>query len=90
MVEGWYDALHEAELILQGKKLIPYWRPGDNRDLNLKRVFFEPREFDLVLWVQGSAAVPYLEDGPSTSAETWRQLQRLFNGQLGLFAIWFN
>lgn len=90
MVEGWHEALDEAELILQGKKLIPYWRPGDNRDLNLKRVFFEPREFDLVLWVQGSAAVPYLEDGPSTSAEKWRQLQRLFGGQLGLFAIWFN
>lgn len=90
MVEGWHEALDEAELILQGKKLIPYWRVGDNRDLNLKRVFFEPREFDLVLWVQGSAAVPYLEDGPSTSAEKWRQLQRLFNGQLGLFAIWFN
>lgn len=90
MVEGWHDALDEAELILEGKKLIPYWRIGDNRDLNLKRVFFEPREFDLVMWVQGSAAVPYLEDGPSTSAETWRQLQRLFGGQLGLFAIWFN
>jgi hypothetical protein len=90
MVEGWHDALDEAELILNGKKLIPYWRVGDNRDLNLKRVFFEPREFDLVMWVQGSAAVPYLEDGPSTSAETWRQLQRLFGGQLGLFAIWFN
>lgn len=90
MIDEWHAVLDESEAILQGKKLIPYWRPGDNRDLNLKRVFFEPQTFDLVLWVQGSAAVPYLEDGPSTSPAMWNRVQRVFGGQLGMFAIWFN
>lgn len=90
MIDEWHAVLDESEAILQGKKLIPYWRPGDNRDLNLKRVFFEPQTFDLVLWIQGSAAVPYLEKGPSTSPEMWNRVQRVFGGQLGMFAIWFN
>ena len=90
MIDEWHAVLDESEAILPGKKLIPYWRPGDNRDLNLKRVFFEPQMFDLVLWVQGSAAVPYLERGPSTSPELWNRVQRVFGGQLGMFAIWFN
>lgn len=90
MIDEWHAVLDESEAILQGKKLIPYWRPGDNRDLNLKRVFFEPQTFDLVLWVQGSAAVPYLEEGPSTSPAMWNRVQRVFGGQLGMFAIWFN
>lgn len=90
MIGEWHAVLDEAEAILQGKKLIPYWRPGDNRDLNLKRVFFEPQTFDLVLWIQGSAAVPYLEEGPSTSPVMWNRVQRVFGGQLGMFAIWFN
>jgi hypothetical protein len=56
----------------------------------LKRVFFEPQTFDLVLWIQGSAAVPYLEEGPSTSPAMWNRVQRVFGGQLGMFAVWFN
>jgi hypothetical protein len=90
MIGEWHAVLDEAEAILQGKKLIPYWRPGDDRDLNLKRVFFEPQTFDLVLWVQGSAAVPYLEKGMATSPVMWNRVQRVFGGQLGMFAIWFN
>jgi hypothetical protein len=90
MIGEWHAVLDEAEAILQGEKLIPYWRPGDNRDLNLKRVFFEPQTFDLVLWIQGSAAVPYLEEGPSTSPVMWNRVQRVFGGQLGMFAVWFN
>lgn len=90
MVEGWHAVLDECEAILEGKKLIPFWRASEGRGVNLKQVFFEPQTFDLVLWVQGSAAVPYLEEGPITSAEMWSEVQQVFGGQLGLFAVWFN
>jgi len=40
--------------------------------VNLRRVFTEPREFDLVLWVQGTAAVPYLEAGEVTTPRSGR------------------
>ena len=90
MVSGWKDFLDEAESLLQGKKLIPFWRKRKARGVNLRRVFTEPTTFDLVLWVQGTAAVPYLEAGPKTSAETWHRFQKIFQGQFIGFALWFN
>jgi len=90
MVKGWKEFLAEAEALLQGKKLVPFWRDRETRGLNLRRVFIEPRTFDLILWAQGTAAAPYLEDGPQTSAETWRRLQRVFQGEFIGFALWFN
>jgi hypothetical protein len=91
MTEGWQQFLDEAELILQGKKLIPFWR-GDNhtQGVNVRRVFSEPRQFDLVLWVQGTAAKPYLEEGPLTVPDTWQRINQRFNGQFVGFAFWFN
>ncbi|HZY85960.1 MAG TPA: hypothetical protein VFE78_14100, partial [Gemmataceae bacterium] len=49
MVDTWLETLDEAEQVLKGKKLIPFWRgkPG-GRGVNLRRVFTEPRTFDPV------------------------------------------
>jgi hypothetical protein len=90
MVDGWMLFLDEAEALLKGKKLIPFWRGKGDMGVNLRRVFLEPRTFDLVLWVQGTAAVPYLEKGEFTRKETWDRLQRVFGGDFIGFAIWFN
>jgi hypothetical protein len=54
------------------------------------RVFTQPKDFDLVLWVQGSGAVPYLENGDVTSPETWAEFQRVFGGRFIGFAFWIN
>lgn len=90
MVAAWREFLDEAEAILQGKKLVPHWRIADGRGVNLRRIFTEPRRFDLVLWVQGSAAGPYLEKGPLTQPDFWGRLRRTFRGQFVGFAVWFN
>jgi hypothetical protein len=91
MVKGWtITFLDEADDILAGRKLVPFWRDAGGRGVNLRRVFLEPREFDLVLWVQGTAAVPYLEAGELTTAEVWQRLQRIFRGEFLGFAVWFN
>jgi hypothetical protein len=90
MVKGWMEFLDEAKSLLAGEKLIPFWRAGARRGVNLRRAFLEPRTFDLVLWVQGTAAAPYLEDGPLTTPETWRRFQNIFRGEFIGFAIWFN
>jgi len=91
MVDAWHEFLDEAEALLAGDKLIPFWRTnGKGLGVNLRRVFTEPREFDLILWVHGSAAVPYLEEGDLSSADTWRRLQNVFGGQFIGFAVWFN
>ncbi len=89
MVDSWLAFLDEADSIFAGKRLVPFWRNSD-KGVNLRRVFTEPRTFDLVLWVQGTAAAPYLEDGPKTRKDVWDQLFRTFEGNLFLFAAWFN
>jgi hypothetical protein len=89
-VAAWQDFLNEAEAILEGKKLIPFWRHGFIEGVNLKRVFLEPRPFDVVLWFQGTAAFPYLETGEQTSRETWERFQRMFRGEFLGVAVWVN
>ncbi|MSR30586.1 MAG: hypothetical protein EXR99_03680 [Gemmataceae bacterium] len=90
MIIGWIGFLDDAEKILQGKLLLPYWREGETRGVNLNKVFTEPRNFDVIYWIQGTAATPYLEKGPTTSAPRWQMLQRLFRGEFIGFAFWFN
>ena len=90
MVGGWRDFLVEARDLLEGRKLVPFWRCNGKHGVNLKRVFTEPQPFDLVLWVQGSAALPYLESGECTTPETWRRLQQTFDGRFWMYATYLN
>ena len=54
------------------------------------RVFTEPTTLDLVLWIQGTGAAPYLEKGTITSSEFWATTNRVFRGEFLGFALWFN
>ena len=90
MVTAWRELLDEAEAILQGKHFVPHPRLSDGRGIDLRRVYTHPTDFDLVLWVQGTAAAPYLKKGEITTPAKWRRLQQVFRGNLLGFAIWFN
>ncbi len=109
MISGWKAFLDEMELILQGKKLLPFWRgvPGGSGwtvfsgdfsnvrmhprlGINVRKIFTEPRRFDMVLWIQGTGAQPFLEEGPRTESLTWNRITREFNGDFLLFMFWFN
>jgi hypothetical protein len=87
-LDAWLAALDEFEAVLDGKKLVPHWRYRQGIDFGA--FFTQPRPFDLVLWMTGHAALPYLKDGPVTSQQTWNQWQRIFSGQFLAYAIWFN
>ena len=87
-IDGWMLFLDELEALLDGKKLLPHWR--FDQGINVRRVFLEPTTFDIVLLVQGSAALPYLEDGEFTTADTWRRIVTLFGGDFFRYAVWFN
>jgi hypothetical protein len=43
-----------------------------------------------VMWVQGGAALQYLEKGEQTDPDFWRRLQTEFRGQFFWFALWVN
>ncbi|MCB1503176.1 MAG: hypothetical protein KDK07_25935 [Bauldia sp.] len=87
-IAAWRSVLDQAELVIDGKKLVPHWR--FDKGFNLARVFDEPQPFDTVLWVTGPAALPYLEDGPVSTSEDWQAMVDTFGGRFGIFAVWFN
>ncbi|MBI5865156.1 MAG: hypothetical protein HZB38_11735 [Planctomycetes bacterium] len=88
-VDGWHFALGEFEALLNGRKLVPFWR-DDPRGVNLRAFFEQPADFDLVLWVQGTAAAPYLESGVKIDRQSWRRIESLFGGRFLTFAVWVN
>jgi len=95
MVDEWLDTLDEVEAILKGKKLLPFWRgEKGKRGVNLRKAFLEPPErLDLVRWVQGTAAAPYLEEGTVTGLADPKKLERLnraFGSNFFGYAAWFN
>ena len=88
-IAGWRRFLGEAERVLNGEVLLPHWRAKNGFGLDLKRVFEQPRTFDLVEWVHGVGAVPYLERGEVVTRDTARQLTAAFEGRFLAFAVWF-
>ena len=90
MVEAWTAMMSEADKLLAGEVLIPFWRGEERRGVNLRKVFTEPRALDPIFWLQGPAAAPYLETGPVTDTVTWRRLTEVFGSNFPGFALWFN
>ncbi|MBM3482982.1 MAG: hypothetical protein FJX66_06740 [Alphaproteobacteria bacterium] len=85
---AWQAFLDEFQALLEGRKLLPHWR--FDKGMNVRRIFLEPRTFDLVLFIQGSGALPYLESGTETTEETWRAIMDVFGGEFFRYALWLN
>ncbi len=88
LVDGWMRVMDEFEEMLEGRKLMAHWRLA--KGIDMKAFFEQPRPFDLVLWMTGHAAAPYLRDGPMVTGETARQWQVIFGGNFLTYAFWFN
>lgn len=100
MIDTWLATLAEAKRVVAGDRLVPFWRdylgtgkPGE-RGINLRKVFENPPEsLAIVLWVQGTAATPYLEQGEITEFADEKFLRRIndvFGTNFFGFAAWFN
>ncbi|WP_343116630.1 hypothetical protein [Ostreiculturibacter nitratireducens] len=86
----WQGVLDDAEGLLNGEKLIPYWRLDRGAGLNLKRMFLEPRPVDLVDWIQGAGALPYAEKGVRVTGDNWFRFEQMFRGDALLFVVFLN
>jgi hypothetical protein len=89
-VAGWQMFLDEFEAVLNGERLLPHWRIADGRGINMRRMFEEPVAFDPWLIAQGSAILPFLEDGETVSPETVFTIFMLMDGGLLRYFLWFN
>ncbi len=90
MIEAWLGFVDEMDSVWAGEKLIPHWRLSEDQGINLRKVFLKPRTFDLILWIQGSAATPYIEQGELVDEDIFDQLVNVFGGNFVGFALWFN
>ncbi|QQE13406.1 hypothetical protein JD969_08100 [Planctomycetota bacterium] len=90
-IEAWHTFLDEMEMILEGKRLAPFWRdPNRTLGINISKYFEEPCTFDLVTIIQGSALDQYLEEGDIVRRGFMRDLQRAFNGGFWSHAAMIN
>ena len=86
----WLSVLHDAEALLKGDKLAPYWRQEGGAGVNIAKVFSDPRPADLAGWIQGWAAAPYLESGPLVSAQNWSAFEQMVGGEAMLLSFYLN
>ena len=96
VAQNWQVVLDEFDAILDGQKLIPYWRMARGKDsktgvgVNLFRLLEDPGDMDPILWIQGSGAVPFLEEGELLDRAALRNFRKSAAGNMMLYAIWFN
>ncbi len=95
IAEGWQDILNEVSAVLDGKKLLPYWRLDQQESeksvgVNVNKLLKNPKSFDVVLMLQGAAFVPFIEEGEVTDMAVMRDFANLTGGRSGLFALWLN
>lgn len=88
--ETWLAVLDDAELALNGERLIPYWRFAPGHGVDLKHWLDDPQPVDLVGWIQGSAALPHAREGQTISRDSWQDFTGMFGNRAGLYMVWFN
>ena len=88
--KAWMAILNDAEGLLQGTKLLPYWHVGTAAGVNVERMFSDPRAIDLVGWIQGWAALPYLQQGDVVSGASWAAFEGMIAGDAMVFALYLN
>lgn len=87
-VSGWMSVLDQFDAVIAGRQLLPHWR--FDKGVNLRRFLLEPRPFDLVLLIQGTGAMPYLEDGPQVDMGALQGIMSVFGGDFMRYFVYFN
>ncbi len=88
--ERWQAVLDDAEALLNGEKLIPFWRMRSGAGLNLRRMLEDPAPIDLAAWAHGVGLLDYAEKGETVSRDAWLDFSRLVRGDEWMFVIFLN
>ncbi|MCF6273911.1 MAG: hypothetical protein L3J37_12140 [Rhodobacteraceae bacterium] len=88
--EAWQAILGDMEQMLKGELLVSFWRIEPAGGINIKKLFENPPEVDIVFWAHGAGLLPYMERGPTVSSRNVVQFQRMLSGDALLFALLFN
>lgn len=86
----WMAVLDDAEALLRGEKLIPFWRMRTGAGINLRRLMDDPPPVDIAEWLHGAGLLPFAEAGERVSPENWALFERLVGGESVLFVFVLN
>lgn len=90
-VTNWRAVLAVLENLLNGDLLLAHWRfPKPDTGVNVRRLLAESRRTDLIGYVHGYAAAPYLEQGTVINEAMWLGIIRIFGGNFLGYALWLN
>jgi len=87
---SWLAVLADAEKVLNGALLIPYWRLGPGAGLDLGAMFMEPPALDPVGLIQGETLLPYARKGPLANMDALRRFEALIGGNAALYMVMLN
>lgn len=87
---AWLDVLAQAEAMLDGQKLIPYWRFAPGHGIDLSAWLADPAPVDVLGWIQGTDALPYAKTGTLMTADALRQFEAMVGGRAGLYMVLLN
>lgn len=88
--DAWLGVLDDAQAVLDGKMLVPFWRFAPGHGIDLKAWIDDPSSVDLIDWIQGSAALPYAKPGLTVGDDNWNRFTTMFQGRAGLYMVLFN
>lgn len=88
--DSWLQVLADAKAILTGEQLIPFWRLPPTHGINISKLIDNPPSFSLPEMVQGSALLPYVEQGPVASSEAINAFGDLTGQNFGASMIILN
>ncbi|MEM6487017.1 MAG: hypothetical protein AAF677_01910 [Pseudomonadota bacterium] len=74
---AWLGFLAEIEAMLDGRLLVPHPFMAEDAGIDLATYAADPRPIDILSWLHGRGALPYLKRGEVMSAAAWDAFQRL-------------
>lgn len=86
----WLAVLDDAEAVLRGDRLVPFWRVGPGAGLDLALLLENPPEIDLAGLVQGAVLLPYLREGTVADGRNLALFHALVRGDSVLYALVLN
>ena len=87
---AWQKTLEDAEALLEGHLLIPHSLLPAGSGISLSAYFDNPAPLNLIDWIHGIGAYPYVAKGPVMTEQNWQAFNRLTGGRAGGFALFFN
>ena len=86
----WLAVLADMDQVLKGDMLVPFWRFSPGYGVDLSMWLQDPAPVEFADWVQGTAALPYLQPGLTVGSDNLDSFMQMFGGNAVLYMVLLN